>query len=758
MNRWWLLLVLVGPLLAQEEEEVEEIAFSVAGQVVTDAGRPCANAQVHVWDALAGDRPLAHGRTDDKGGFRLDVTRTAAARRSHPFGPVRVVARAAGRARNFMRASAGSSEIRLTLARPGKWAGVVTDAQGTPLPGAPVRASQGSVQFNTTTDETGRFSFGDMAPGEAQITFRAAGHETRVVRAAAGEPLAIQLAPMPLVSGRVLGAGSERGLAGAHLVCLSGDAPVATDTAIDGAFRIEAAAGSRIAVYADGYAVATFEVDPAVANQHVVLEAAEPVSGLVLDDEGEPVEFASVRLDPGFGAPLLGRTDAAGSFRFPVGVSGFGFLSVARRGFLRAVATYDGNVHGQRVRIALVRGGKVHGSATIAGAARAGVEIEFLRRAPPGRWERVTRAYTSPDGRFRMTALPPAATHARARLGLARSAIVPVSEEMRLAADTQLRLAGTVRTDRGVSISGIVVTLDTDPVTSVKTDVKGHFDFGLQPVRVYRLSVSGGNRVVASVASSPGEPIELVVPNGRGLLKLELVNRDRRSAFASVVLTQDDLRRRRWLAPDADMVTFDGLAAGPYVVEMETPGYLPTRQEIELRSTMAGPTTVKLIRAGTLRVHATPGASLVVQTLEGEPAPLASAKLTTGKAEYAGFGPGRYRLLARAKGELIAVAEVTVGASDAPREIDLVGGAASTLVVTVTDGAGKPVLGAALVIFSIGDFRYAPGIFTDAEGKATLPRLIRGHIRVVATLGDARVDKGLAVEPGQSLSLALELR
>jgi len=754
MKRWWLLFLFAGTLFAQEEEEVEEIAFSVAGQVVTDAGRPCANARVHVWDALAGDRPLAHGRADDKGRFRLDVTRTAAARRDHPFGPVRIVARAAGRARNSMRASAGSSEIRLALARPGTWVGVVTDMSGTPLPGAPVRATQDGVPFNTTANESGLFSFADMAQGEAQITIRAAGHETRVVRAAAGEPLTVKLAPMPLVQGRVVGGAGGRGLAGAHLVCLSGDAPVATDTASDGSFRIEAAAGTRIAVYAEGHAVTAFTVDPAATEQRVALDATEPVSGLVVDDEGEPVEFASVRLDPGFGAPIPGRTDASGRFRFPVGVNGFGFISVTRRGFLTAKATYDGNVQGQRVRVALVRGGSVHGRAMVAGAARAGVEIEFVRRVPPGRWERVARVYSGPNGRFRVTALPPTATHARARIGNARSAILPVSEEMHFVADTKLRLAGTVRTDRGAPVSGVTVTADAGSGAHTATSENGRFDFGFLPVDEYTIATAGASGVVAF----PGDLIELVVQDGRGSLTLEVVTRDRRSAYASVVITRGDLRRQRWLANDAEQVVFEQLSPGRYVAEVETPGFLPTRQEVVLGAKPTGRATIKLVRAGTLRLRVTPGASLLVQTLEGDPAPVVSAKLASGHAAYSGFGPGRYRLMARAKGELIAIAEVTVGASDAPRDVDLVGGAASTLVVTVTDGDGKPVLGAALEIFSVGGFRFATGILTDADGKATLSRLIRGHIRVVATLGDARVDKGLAVEPGQSLSLALELR
>ena len=88
----------------------------------------------------------------------------------------------------------------------------------------------------------------------------------------------------------------------------------------------------------------------------------------------------------------------------------------------------------------------------------------------------------------------------------------------------------------------------------------------------------------------------------------------------------------------------------------------------------------------------------------------------------------------------------------------MTGGAESTLVVTVTDGEGNPVLGAALDIYSAGGYRFRTGKRTDAEGKAILPRLIRGHVRVVATIGDSTTDEGIQIEPGRQLALALELR
>ena len=102
MRTWTALFLLASILAAQgvddtaeegtsaDEAAADDTAFSVAGTVVTSKDKP-ADAMVHVWDALAPDRLLASGRTDEDGQFSVEVSRSAAARREHPFGLVSVV-------------------------------------------------------------------------------------------------------------------------------------------------------------------------------------------------------------------------------------------------------------------------------------------------------------------------------------------------------------------------------------------------------------------------------------------------------------------------------------------------------------------------------------------------------------------------------------------------------------------------------------------------------------------------------------------
>ena len=165
--------------------------------------------------------------------------------------------------------------------------------------------------------------------------------------------------------------------------------------------------------------------------------------------------------------------------------------------------------------------------------------------------------------------------------------------------------------------------------------------------------------------------------------------------------------------------------------------------------------TVKLPRAGTIHLKATPGARVVIQTVSGEPAPVVTMRLEEGRREIAGFGPGRYRFLSRAKGEAIVVKEIDVGDRDAPRVLDLTGGAASTLKVRVVDADDNPVRGVAIKLVTEGGFPFPTGQRTDANGEVVLKRLILGRIRVVATKDGIHGEGLLDIEPGKEHSITV---
>ena len=150
------------------------------------------------------------------------------------------------------------------------------------------------------------------------------------------------------------------------------------------------------------------------------------------------------------------------------------------------------------------------------------------------------------------------------------------------------------------------------------------------------------------------------------------------------------------------------------------------------------------------------GAKVIVQTLSGKPAPIVTMALADGTKTLRGFGPGKYRFIARAKGELIVIRAVELGPNAPPRDLDLRGGPASELVVTVTDGA-DPVVGARVTIEQDGFVSPRPAR-TDENGKATLTRLFLGPVTVRAKKGDAEGVASVDVKPGARLAAAVTLR
>ncbi|MHC4952564.1 MAG: carboxypeptidase regulatory-like domain-containing protein [Planctomycetota bacterium] len=754
-------LLIATALHAQEEEEV---AFSVAGRVVTTEGKKCAGAAVFLWDALAEDRPLAKGFTNDEGAFSLEVFYSAAARRDHPFGPVRVVAEATGRARVGQTVAVGTKTAKLIAPKPGKWEGVLTDAKGNALPGAPVRARHGDLAFATTTDEDGRFAFRNMGPGESFVTVSAAGHGSKRVHAASGERLVLALHRVPTETGRILDAETKQPIKGARLVALDTGTPVETVTDAQGRFAIEGTAGNKsaVAVYRSGYAVTKLVMHRGrkAESPDYKLEPAGSVSGEVVDEEGESVAFATVLLDPGFGAPIPARTDASGAFAFDFGVSGFAFVRVSRRGYLPARATVDANWRSDRVRVELERGRTVRGTVGPASKPEWGVAVRFLRRTRPTGLAAVATVYTNLAGEFTALAVPTSATLAQAGDGARRSAIVPVRDQHAFELKSVIALRGTLRDDAGAPIAGVKVkATHRDKTSEVSTNADGRFSFDVAANRVYRVEMaSPGAYRAETIDVAAGDDVTLAVERKLGPHTLKVEIPAEWSGYAEVLVKRGTMVRSRWLRSGEQEVRFEHLDSEPCTIEVDATGYLKTTQTVGRLVAAMETVAVNLQRAGTLTLKATPGARVVVQTLSGEPSPVVSQRLVKGAATFGGFGPGRYRFIARAPQEIIVIREVEVGPRDAPRELDLTGGAAASLVVTVTDADGKPIQGAAIDLHTEGGFVFRTGKRTDEQGKARVDRLILGPLTVVARFGDSRADKGIRIRAGAEQAISLEIR
>jgi hypothetical protein len=753
--RCWTIALLLAALLGSLSgaQDPEEAAFELAGTVLTASGKP-ANAAVFVWDALAEDRLLAEARTGEDGRFSVAVTREAAARREHPFGPVTVVVHQPGLARAQVEATPGTRDLAFKLQKPGTWEGTVHGADGTALPGAEMAAIQGRTRIATTTDEQGHFYFSDLAPAATVVTADATGYRAATIREG---KLAFVLERLPMAHGRLIDSVSKKALEGASIVDLASNTRAVTDDG--GRFALEMD-GAELAIYLDSYAMTKV----AFTGGDLELKRAESVRGTVLDDKGEPVAFASVRLDPGFGVAAMARTDVSGAFEFSVGVANFAVATVNRRGFLPARLSVDPNWRTDRVKFALRRGREIEGIVLNGGDPVLGAEVQFLRALRPTGFQIVGRVFSDGKGEFRMRALPATATVAVARGQAPRSAETLQSAETLRSADTKVEkkmwlrveaapaAKGTLRDDTGKRLAGIAIIVDRGgrSETRIKSDEAGNF-----VVPGDRLATAGtwidvetGERFLPSRRLvTRGGRLEITLERNLGARKLGVaILPTPRAGYTRVELRGDGWRRVRWLAPKGVEVSFGGLPPGKGTIRIEAPGFQVVERERELQ----GMQVESLPRAGTIRMKATPGARVFIQTVSGEPAPTVSIKLTTGKKELAGFGPGRYRFLSRASGEAIVAREIDVGERDAPRDLDLTGGKASTMTVTVRNSDGAPVRGAAITLITEGGFPFRTGKRTDLLGKAELSRLILGRVRVVASMGDESSEVTVAIEPGKS--------
>ncbi|MHC4410806.1 MAG: carboxypeptidase regulatory-like domain-containing protein, partial [Planctomycetota bacterium] len=535
------------------------------------------------------------------------------------------------------------------------------------------------------------------------------------------------------------------------------DSDVHAESDAEGGVAIELDGGKgAIAAYLDGYAISRFEFD----GGDLVLRPAESVRGTVLNEKREPVPFAPVRLESGFGAPQFARTDAAGAFEFAIGVSGFAFVHVERRGYLPARVTVDPGWRPDRVRVVLSRGRAVRGSVLRGGKPVMGACVTAWRVLGTGEREEVARAYTDGGGNAALLAVPADAGVLTAHADGDRSGELPIAESMSFVLTADPPIRGRVVDDTGKPLQKLIVSLSRNKLgRHVSTDAQGKFEFtGLEPGR-YRIGF--GNAVgYVNVRRSVvrGQLVELVAERVLGTRTLTVEVMPARAHLSRVVLEGDGWRRVRWLRPGEDGGQFRNLAPGEYRVRVESPGFQDVSAVAEVygdhRASIA---RIRLARAGTLRLKATPGAAVVVQTLEGEPAPSVTLKLEDGSLELAGFGPGRYRFLSRAPGEIIVVEEIEVGEKDPPRDLDLSGGPASTLKITVTDSARNPVRGVSIDLLTEGGLRFPTRVMTDANGVAALARLIRGRLVIVAQKGDLRVEKAIAIGSGAAHEAALVL-
>ncbi|HEU4406211.1 MAG TPA: carboxypeptidase regulatory-like domain-containing protein [Polyangiaceae bacterium] len=472
------------------------------------------------------------------------VAGPAAGSSAPPMRPAEV-ARAPSRAPPLPRTALFEADVERGDDAPGSLAGrVVSASDGRGLAGATLTFVGSGGATTVAAGSEGAFRFAPGGAGRYELASASApGHEPRtpdtlppvVLFAAPGEHLrgvVIALEPLLAVGGVVL---SPEGapVPGARVRASSagGGAPASAEGDARGRFRIEAAEGSWLEASHAAYAPAYAPLDPAARfGRDVVLKlrpradagAAAGVSGVVLDERGEPVADAAVRADPRSDNPAAPEARARppgqaftgedGRFSMPELEAGLYRVAAWREGV--EGASLDGVAAGSHdVRLVVAGGGAVRGRVfdRASGEPIAAFTLGLWRREGPlerapaahltvfdggGRFEirgvrageyalRVVARGRAPSPELPVSLGPGPGAEARVEVGLSRGA----------------RVHGVVRSAAsGRPIAGARVEAEGGPVPGgfqladeATTDAAGRFSLG---------GMAEGLRSI--VASAPG--------------------------------------------------------------------------------------------------------------------------------------------------------------------------------------------------------------------------------------------------------------
>jgi len=651
-----------------------------------------------------------------------------------------------------------------------------------PVAGAKVRVYDSLLPSvllgETRTGEDGAFTVPvgmDVAQARAhpwapvRIRVDADGYARRATDVAlGGDPVEIRVASPVVRRGRLVD-GDGRPVPGAFVRAVQPatgvDVLVASDE--DGAFAIDSMGPEQVQLHirAPGFELretAWESEEPIVLTPLREGGAAETVvlDGRVLDENGQALAGARVT------AGTIGAwTDARGTWRLELPRTRMTTLHVEGPGTAPARVTV-GTDRAGRLDLRVVPGAEIEGWVVDDGGAPVlGACVRAVARArdvgdPPADGEILGRclavAWSGPDGAFRLRGIPPDAERVYARGHGRGSAPLPLAAagDAELVLRSELPVAVRVVDDTGQGVADMHVRLLSIPIVPIRetealTDADGWFRAGMPADRVSEVTefAHGVHGYV-----EPGGTVELVLPRDHGDASVRYAIEGEVPVDARLVHAEFS---RRLVGSSG---VFHRLATGRYELIVTAEGFLPETRTLEIeRPDQELAVSIALRRAGEVTLTASPGARVLVQTVSGEPAPLARLELPEGSQVVQGFGPGTYRFVSRADGELIAVRETAIAPDSEPFGVDLRAGAASTLAVTVRDRSGTPVEGAALTLRAPGGFELRTGRKTDAEGRATLDALIEGEVDVYAALGDRLGAARITVTPGADLRVVVTL-
>ncbi|HEX4456323.1 MAG TPA: sigma-70 family RNA polymerase sigma factor, partial [Polyangia bacterium] len=448
----------------------------VAGHV-TFAGAPVAGATVELGSELtdAGVLPAVVRRSGPDGAFdfgpqppaRYSVAASAPARTP----AVRIVdTRDPTTASDRVALALGGCEAALF--------GHVADSSGGPIAGAKLCYSPPRASACVTSDDTGRYEVCVSAQQETiEVSAKGYGgvHEptfftSRRVRRD------FVLTPEATIVGRVVRASDGSAIVGAGVRSIGAAvgsrvaAPVAITTDGRGRFALAGLAPGRHRLVARAADLATSEavditVEAGRTSPEVVLRLAPAarVSGVVVDDRGQPVAGAAVSLagavaDAELATAADAVTQADGRFVLDAVPQGIARFAVARYDVVEPRSQRVGAAAVDNLRIVVSALGSIAGRVTRQGVPVGGVRVACGAEGAP--------VFSESDGGYviaglrRQTCRVVAVDQCAGASGIAPSTIALAAGEQRTHVDVELAWAA--------AISGIVVEEDGTPASGVQ--------------------------------------------------------------------------------------------------------------------------------------------------------------------------------------------------------------------------------------------------------------------------------------------------
>ncbi|MEP6768468.1 MAG: carboxypeptidase regulatory-like domain-containing protein [Acidobacteriota bacterium] len=567
-----------GPFDSTEDVSLDDVHASagvrLSGRVVDDEGEPVAGARVRAAGAdifsEQDSTALSETKTGADGSFSMDDA---------PAGTRTVVARASG----FVQASLfqvdSKSDVKLTLKRGGTIRGVVLDVNGKPAAGAIVISEDQGAE----SDAQGAFRLTGIEPGVRSVQavwkedFAVRRDNLRVRRGQEVEA-PLRLVRAAAIAGTVIDETTRKPVAGARVAASSGGMAFGrrrTERSLradgKGKFRLNGLAARPYAVTAsrEGYISSTINgVSASTAAPgavHLAMARAASVAGKVVDEKGQPVAAAQVRLASEGGLRAFTRrgpaafiggqgalTSADGSFRLrnltagrnlAVEASKVGYATAHRPGVTlktgeavanlsltlkkgleargRIVDSAGKPISGAEIRVASREGGRGGGFA----AGRTQIRLMGIDAGRPD-------ATSGPDGTFMVRGLEAGEyTAAVSREGYAGKTVqsLPVAGSGEnawppIALANGVAVSGSIRDSQGqpiagVQILGIAMGEGTRP-QNVSSEVDGRFRLdGLAPDKSIFLNVTAAGYAPARKNATP--PVEdlVIVLKSAGIVR-----------------------------------------------------------------------------------------------------------------------------------------------------------------------------------------------------------------------------------------------